>query len=75
MQRRSEFHSVGYRQLRLLPEDDEAEIPSFILMRRLTLLAWLGSRPDTDLVRSEGPKFGQTTAEIAERYLRTHALT
>jgi len=59
----------GYREVRPLSGADEAEIPSFILMRRLTLLAWLGSRPDTELFISEGPRFARVTAELAERYL------
>src|SRR5581483_9634210 len=44
----------GYRRVRALPAEDEAEIPTFILMRRLLLVAWIGSHAGTDLARSMG---------------------
>ncbi|HEU0128446.1 MAG TPA: phosphotransferase, partial [Pseudonocardiaceae bacterium] len=44
----------GYRTVRPMPAADEAEIPTFVLMRRLLLIAWIGSHSGTDLARSMG---------------------
>ena len=33
----------GYRQVTALSAEDEAEIPTFIMLRRLLLVAWIGS--------------------------------
>jgi Ser/Thr protein kinase RdoA (MazF antagonist) len=33
----------GYRTVRPMSAADEAEIPTFVLMRRLLLVAWIGS--------------------------------
>lgn len=59
----------GYRCQRILPKEDEAEIWTFILLRRLTLFAWMGSHSETDLARAEGPGYSIGTCELAERYL------
>ena len=34
---------AGYRTRRTLPAADEAMLPSFVLLRRLLLLAWMGT--------------------------------
>jgi Ser/Thr protein kinase RdoA (MazF antagonist) len=60
---------TGYRAQRPLPAEDEAEIPTFVLMRRLLLVAWIGSHADTDLARSMGAQFTAGTCELAEQYL------
>ncbi len=59
----------GYRRRRVLSLADEAEIESFILLRRLTLLAWMGSHAETDLARAQGPGYAEGSARLAERYL------
>ena len=60
----------GYRTIRDLPAEDEAEIPTFIMLRRMVLLAWIGSHGDTDLAKEQGPDFTRVSAELAEVYLR-----
>ncbi len=60
----------GYRRIRDLPAEDEAEIPTFVMLRRMVLLAWIGSHGDTDLAKEQGPEFTRVSAELAERYLR-----
>ena len=52
----------GYRSVRDLPAEDEAEIPTFVLMRRLLLVAWIGSHSGTDLARSMGADY--TAAQL-----------
>ena len=44
----------GYRRVAPLAAADEAEIPTFILLRRLLLVAWIGSHAETDLAQSMG---------------------
>lgn len=63
----------GYRSVRPLAADDEAEIPTFIMMRRLLLLAWIGSHAGTDLAQSMGEAYTKGTCELAEPYLSRFA--
>jgi Ser/Thr protein kinase RdoA (MazF antagonist) len=62
----------GYRAVRKLPAQDEAEIPTFVMMRRLLLVAWIGSHSGTDLAKDMGEEFTATSCELAERYLTTY---
>jgi Ser/Thr protein kinase RdoA (MazF antagonist) len=59
----------GYRSERELPAADEAEIPTFVMMRRLLLVAWIGSHAGTDLARSMGAEYTRGTCDLAENYL------
>ena len=60
---------AGYRAVRPLSAADEAEIPTFVMMRRLLLVAWIGSHSGTDLARSMGADYTAGSCELAERYL------
>ena len=59
----------GYRSVRPLAAEDEAEIATFVLMRRLLLVAWIGSHSGTDLARSMGAEYTAGSCELAETYL------
>ncbi len=59
----------GYRSVRDLSAEDEAEIPTFVMMRRLLLVAWIGSHAGTDLAQDMGEEFTATSCELAEDYL------
>ena len=59
----------GYRSVRDLPAEDEAEIPTFVMMRRLLLVAWIGSHSGTDLARSMGADYTAASCDLAETYL------
>jgi len=63
----------AYRTVRELPDADEAEIPTFVMMRRLLLVAWIGSHADTDLARSMGADYTRGSCELAEGYLSRFA--
>jgi len=63
----------GYRRRRVLPDGDEHELWTFIMMRRMTLFAWMGSHSETELARTEGPGYSAGTCELAERYLSRYA--
>jgi Ser/Thr protein kinase RdoA (MazF antagonist) len=59
----------GYRSVRVLDAEDEAEIETFVLMRRLLLVAWIGSHAGTELARSMGAEYTAGSCELAEAYL------
>lgn len=59
----------GYRSVRDLPEEDEREIDTFIMLRRMALLAWIGSHSETELAQQQGPAFTRVSVELAEKYL------
>jgi Ser/Thr protein kinase RdoA (MazF antagonist) len=59
----------GYRTVLELPAADEAELPTFVLMRRLLLVSWIGSHAGTDLARSMGAEYTATSCRLAEEYL------
>ena len=62
----------GYRRILDLPDEDVSVIPTFVLYRRMTLLAWMGSHPNTDTAAEFGTGFADETCVAAERYLRSH---
>lgn len=59
----------GYRRVRPLAKEDEAEIWTFIMLRRLTVFAWFGSHAETVLAQEAGPGYCAYSCEMAERYL------
>jgi Ser/Thr protein kinase RdoA (MazF antagonist) len=59
----------GYRAVAPLSAEDEREIPTFVLFRRLLLVAWIGSHAETDLARSMGVRYTQDTVPLCETYL------
>jgi Ser/Thr protein kinase RdoA (MazF antagonist) len=61
----------GYRRAATLSKEDEAEIPTFVMLRRLLLVAWIGSRNATSLSRSMGLPYTEGTVGLCEEYLRT----
>lgn len=62
---------AGYRSVATLQPDDEAEVWTFIMFRRLLLLAWIGSHQAVDIARQLGPSYTAGTCELADRYLST----
>jgi Ser/Thr protein kinase RdoA (MazF antagonist) len=63
----------GYRRVRALPKADEDEIPAFVMLRRLLLVAWIGSHCETDLAKSMGHPYTEGTVGLCEDYLRRYA--
>ena len=59
----------GYRRVGTLSPEDEAEIDTFIMLRRLLLVAWIGSHSETELAQSMGVDYTATTIPLCERYL------
>jgi Ser/Thr protein kinase RdoA (MazF antagonist) len=59
----------GYRRRLPIASDDEAEIPTFVMLRRLLLVAWIGSHVETELAQEMGEDFVASTLGLAESYL------
>ena len=62
----------GYRSVAPLGAEDEAELDTFVMLRRLLLVAWIGSHHTFATEAAElGAGFTSVTCELAERYLST----
>lgn len=59
----------GYRSVRTLSAEEEAEIETFVMLRRLALLAWIGSHIEAPEPRALAPGFAATTARLGQAYL------
>ena len=59
----------GYRRVIDLPRADEEEIPTFVILRRLLLVAWIGSHSETELARSMGVGYTEGTVPLCNAYL------
>jgi Ser/Thr protein kinase RdoA (MazF antagonist) len=63
----------GYRSVAPLAAADEAELETFVMLRRLLLVAWIGSHHTFATEAAElGAGFTAGTCALAERYLSTH---
>jgi Ser/Thr protein kinase RdoA (MazF antagonist) len=61
---------AGYREVEPLSAADEAEIPTFLMLRRLVLCSYLGLRPDTELAQEcRDAGYSRESCDLAERYL------
>ncbi len=64
-----EAWKAGYRRVAPLAAEDEAEIQTFVMLRRLLLMAWIGSHSETELAKSMGLKFTADSCGLCENYL------
>jgi Ser/Thr protein kinase RdoA (MazF antagonist) len=60
----------GYRTVRTVSREEEEEIPTFVMLRRLLLVAWVGSHVETELARSLGVSYTDQTVGLCSAYLR-----
>lgn len=58
----------AYRAHVSLDADELAMVATFVQLRRLMLVAWLGTHPHADAVSDAG-EYARTTCDLAERYL------
>ena len=63
----------GYRKVLALPKADEDEIPTFVMLRRILLVAWVASHIEAEFPRSLGAGFTEQTTGLCEDYLRRYA--
>ena len=59
----------GYRSVAPLSTEEAAELPTFVMLRRLLLVAWIGSHSETELARDLGAPFTAASCDLAEAYL------
>jgi Ser/Thr protein kinase RdoA (MazF antagonist) len=59
----------GYRRVRPIPVSDLAEIPTFVMLRRLMLTAWIGTHPESEPAKTLGHCFASGTAALAQTYV------
>ncbi|MFD2646218.1 phosphotransferase enzyme family protein [Devosia albogilva] len=59
----------GYTRIRKLDAADLKSLDAMVMLRRMALLAWIGSHADTALAQQHMDGFAAGTAELAERYL------
>lgn len=64
---------AGYRSVATLSDADIDMLPTFVMVRRLMLLAWLGSHAHSDEARELAPIFASDTADLALAYLNNAA--
>ena len=60
---------AGYRTVAPLAEEDAAEMPVFIAMRRFLLVAWIASHPEVPVARELGAAYTVGAMDMAERLL------
>ena len=61
---------IGYRRVIDLPQADENEIPTFVMLRRLLLVAWIGSHSETELAQSMGVEYSEQTVDLCRDYIK-----
>lgn len=59
----------GYRSLRHLSVEEEAELDTFVMLRRMALLAWIGSHIEAPEPQALAPDFADRTATLGEAWL------
>jgi len=59
----------GYERVRALSPEVLAEIPSFIMLRRMLIVAWCGSHAETELAVELGAEFVDISCDLADNYL------
>lgn len=64
-----EAWKAGYRKVLPLSAADETEIATFVMLRRLLLIAWIGSHAETDLARSMGHAYTEGAVGLCDAYL------
>ncbi|MEM6823548.1 MAG: phosphotransferase [Pseudomonadota bacterium] len=61
----------GYRRRRALEPADEAEIDTMIMLRRMALLAWVGSHYDAPEAQAMAPTFAEVSARLGSDWLQS----
>ena len=62
----------GYRRIQPIDAAGEAELMTFLMLRRMLILAWMGSHGETDLAKELGIPYTNDTLPLAEAYLTSH---
>lgn len=60
---------TGYGRSMRFPPDIVTEIPTFIMLRRIAEIAWLGATQHVEFARALAPRFAADSCRLAEGYL------
>jgi Ser/Thr protein kinase RdoA (MazF antagonist) len=63
----------GYRTVAAVSRAEEEEIPTFLMLRRLLLVAWIGSHRETVIARSLGASYTEQSVALCSAYLSRFA--
>lgn len=63
---------AGYRTVSEFTEEDENELPTFILLRRIMLTAWLATHSHATESNELGSAYTDGTVELARMYLKNN---
>jgi Ser/Thr protein kinase RdoA (MazF antagonist) len=61
---------LGYRKAAPLSAQECAEIPTFVVLRRILLTAWLASHSEVPFARQMGAAYTAGTVRLAQEFLR-----
>lgn len=59
----------GYRSVREMSAEEEDEIDTFVMLRRMALLAWIGSHIEAPEPQELAPGFAATTARLGQAWM------
>ncbi len=59
----------GYEKVRPLSDAEKAEIDTFVMLRRMALLAWIGSHIEAPEPQAMAPDFARVTADLGAKWL------
>lgn len=59
----------GYRTVAQLSSAEEQELRTFIMFRRMLLVAWIGSHSETETARAMGSQYTYDSCRLAEEFL------
>jgi Ser/Thr protein kinase RdoA (MazF antagonist) len=62
----------GYRSRRPMAAEDQDMLASFVLLRRLLLLAWMGTHSHSKESRTKAIPYAEGSCTLAERYLNSN---
>jgi Ser/Thr protein kinase RdoA (MazF antagonist) len=61
---------AGYCRVAPLADEERAEIPTFVVLRRILLMAWLASHSEVPIARQLGAAYTAGTVLLAQEFLR-----
>jgi Ser/Thr protein kinase RdoA (MazF antagonist) len=61
---------AGYRRVAPLSAEERAEIPTFVVLRRILLTAWLASHSEVPFARQMGAAYTEGTVRLAREFAR-----
>ena len=64
---------AGYRTVAPLSDAEAAIIPTFIMLRRMLLTAWIASHSETPMAQQTGEAYSRGTVALGRAFLAEHA--